>query len=368
MNPQISDISEIGDVYKFTISNLHVSLANAIRRTILSDIPTLAFYTETYNDNQCNIQINTTRLHNEILKQRLSCIPVHEKDLNILPGAYILDLDIKNETENKIVVTTEHFRIRNKTNGNYLSSDETKRIFPPNPRTLQFIDFARVRPKLADNIPGEHIKLTAEFSVRTAKENSMFNVVSKCSYGNTVDISKSKEVWDALEEKLREEKEEEEEIKFQKNNFRLLDSHRHFIENSFDFVIQTIGVFENKYIVKTACQVLISKFEKLIHDLDSRLVSILNSETTIDYCYDVILEDEDYTIGKVLEYIIYETYYVGDKSLTFCGFKKFHPHNPDSTLRMAFKEASDIDRTSSYVKDACNQAVQVFKKIHDNLP
>jgi DNA-directed RNA polymerase alpha subunit len=124
MNPTIQEnsISELDGIYKFTLNNINVSLANAIRRTILSDIPTLAFYTETYADNQCNILINNSRLHNEILKQRLSSIPIFEKDLTLLPGNYILDVDVKNDTENKMFVTTEHFRIRNKTNGNYLSN------------------------------------------------------------------------------------------------------------------------------------------------------------------------------------------------------------------------------------------------------
>ena len=37
MNPVISNSIEEGDVYKFTLSNVNVSLANAIRRTILSE-------------------------------------------------------------------------------------------------------------------------------------------------------------------------------------------------------------------------------------------------------------------------------------------------------------------------------------------
>ena len=72
MNPQIANVSEEGDVYKFTLSGLNVSLANALRRTILADIKTLAFYTENYKDGECTIQVNTSRLHNEILKHRLS--------------------------------------------------------------------------------------------------------------------------------------------------------------------------------------------------------------------------------------------------------------------------------------------------------
>ena len=91
MNPKIDNISDKGNTLQFTLSGVNVSLANAIRRTILSDIPTLTFFTETYNDNQCKIEINTSRLHNEILKQRISCIPIHMTELDILPGNYFLE-------------------------------------------------------------------------------------------------------------------------------------------------------------------------------------------------------------------------------------------------------------------------------------
>jgi DNA-directed RNA polymerase alpha subunit len=64
MNPTISNISDEAGVYKFTLDGLNVSLANSIRRTILSDIPINVIKTETYAENQCNILINTTRLHN----------------------------------------------------------------------------------------------------------------------------------------------------------------------------------------------------------------------------------------------------------------------------------------------------------------
>jgi len=365
MNPTISNISEIGDVYKFTLSNINVSLANAIRRTILSDIPTLVFYTETYNDNQCNIIVNTTRLHNEILKQRLSCIPIHEKDLNILPGAYVLDLDIKNETENKIIVTTEHFRIRNKTNGNYLSKDETKRIFPPNSKTQCFIDFARVRPKISDNIPGEHIKLVAEFSVHTAKDNSMFNVVSKCAYGNTPDMKKVDEVWEEHSQKLIADKLSEEEIEFEKKNFYLLDAQRHYLNDSFDFIIQTVGVYENREIVKKACQILHDKLINMIQLIDSDGIPINNSETTMDNSFDIILENEDYTLGMVLQYVLYEKYFMNEKIFTYCGFKKFHPHNMDSTLRVSYSKSADKRMVAQHLRFACIDAGNAFKKVHD---
>jgi DNA-directed RNA polymerase alpha subunit len=365
MNPQISNISEIGDLYTFTLFGVSVSLANAIRRTILSDIPTLAFYTQTYDDNQCNIHINTTRLHNEILKHRLSCIPIYEKDLSILPGSYILDLDMKNDTDELIIVTTENFRIRNKTNGNFLSKDETRRIFPPNQITQQFIDFTRLRPKIGDSIPGEHIKLTAEFSVHTCKDNSMFNVVSKCSYGNTPDMKKINEVWDEHEKKLRSEQLSIDEIEFEKKNFYLLDAQRHFVPDSFDFVVQTVGVFDNREIVQKACSVLHDKLITMIQLIDSDGVPINNSETTMDNCFDIILENEDYTLGTVLQHFLYEKYYIQEKIQSYCGFKKYHPHNTESTLRVAYTNPVDKRMVAQHFRFACLDAKDVFKKIYN---
>ena len=60
MNPVLEKVSELGDVYQFTLSNINVSLVNAIRRTILSDIPTICFCAESNSESQCNIEINTT--------------------------------------------------------------------------------------------------------------------------------------------------------------------------------------------------------------------------------------------------------------------------------------------------------------------
>ena len=45
MEPRLHSISEEGDVLNFTLQGLHVSFANAVRRTLLSDIPIIAIRT-----------------------------------------------------------------------------------------------------------------------------------------------------------------------------------------------------------------------------------------------------------------------------------------------------------------------------------
>jgi len=63
----------------FEIKNIDVSILNSIRRIILSEIPNVAFEFEPYNiDNQkVIIDKNTCPLHNEIIQQRLSMIPLN---------------------------------------------------------------------------------------------------------------------------------------------------------------------------------------------------------------------------------------------------------------------------------------------------
>jgi len=68
MNPRIEKLEEDGDNLSFTLRDMNVSLANGLRRTILSDIPTVVFRTSPNEQNKCIILTNTTRLNNEILK------------------------------------------------------------------------------------------------------------------------------------------------------------------------------------------------------------------------------------------------------------------------------------------------------------
>lgn len=362
--PPNSMISNDRDCTRFTISGINVSLANALRRTILSDIETVVFYTETYEDNKCIIYENTGRLHNEIVKHRLSCIPIHSTNLETLPNKYIMELNIQNDSENIMIVTTADFRIKNKENGNYLTEAETRKIFPPNPITQSFIDFIRLRPKIGDSIPGEKIHLTCEFSVSSAKQNSMFNAVSKCSYGNTPDKVKIDEHWFEIEQRLASEGMTTEEIDFQKKNYYLLDAQRQFIPDSFDFVIQTVGVYENLEIVKKACIILQNKFIDMIQNIESDTVPITMSENTIENSYDIILENEDYTMGKVIEYILYEKYYVEEKIASYCGFKKMHPHDTKSIIRLAYVMKMDKHGCRTHLKTACVLAQEIFTKIY----
>ena len=53
MEPKLKDFSEDSDILRFTLHGTEVSIANALRRTILSDIPIVVVETDTYENNKC---------------------------------------------------------------------------------------------------------------------------------------------------------------------------------------------------------------------------------------------------------------------------------------------------------------------------
>ena len=364
MNPQVElNSSHNDEILMFTLSGVNVSLANAIRRTILSDIPLVVFRTTPYEQNKANIISNTSRLNNEILKQRLSCIPIHIKNVEEFPlKNYQLEINVENITDTTMYVTTEHFIIKDLVTGKPISESKNKEIFPANDYSGYYIDFVRLRPKISDELPGEKIHLTCEFSIGTAKEDGMFNAVSTCSYGFTIDSLSQEAILEKHKQTWKDEGKTKEEIIFETKNWLLLDGMRITKKDSFEFIIHSIGIYDNVELIHKACEILIDKLQYQDMLIEKDELEIEKSENTMSNSFDIILENEDYTIGKILEYFLYTKFYE-TKILTFCGFKKMHPHDSYSIIRVAYKDAVDRSMVKGHLKECIAESVQVFEKV-----
>jgi DNA-directed RNA polymerase subunit L len=363
MEPRISNTIEEDSYLKFTIVDCNMSLANALRRIIISDIPTFVFRTFPYSQNKAEITHNTTRFHNEIIKQRLSCVPIHIDDIDFPYQDYIVEVDVKNDTDNIIYVTTKDFKIKNIASGRYSDESAVRKIFPPSRLSGDYIEFARLQPRLSENIDGERLSFTCGFDIGKASEDGAYNVISTCAYECTPDEAKANEVWGEKEKAMKKEDKSAEEIDFEKRNWMLLEAKRYYIPNSYNFIIETVGVYENMTIVIKACNVMISKCQKLLYELEHSNVPIIPSETTLKNGFDITLVNEDYTLGKVIEYYIYQEHFIADKTVSFCGFRKPHPHSTDSIIRIAFHNQIDKVGVSSYIQGACDSAINAFTKI-----
>ena len=369
MDPKIlpQSVVEENEQLKFTISGVNVSIANSLRRIILSEIDTVVF--KTYNEevNTCKIEKNTTQFNNEIIKQRLGCIPIHIDDLNMPLDNYIMEIEEENDSDTIRHVTTKDFKIKNITTGTYLSENDKQNIFPPSDQTGYYIDFLRLKPKLSENIPGESITLSCKFSIGNARENGMFNAVSCCSYGYTPDDVKQEIELNKIKKTWKDEGMKSDEIKFEAENWRLLDGKRITKQDSFDFTIETVGVFTNQQIVHKGCDVLIKKLVEVDTMIDEEKLEITESNTTMKNSYDITIQNEDYTIGKAIEYVLYYKFYETDNLLSFCGFKKIHPHDNYSIIRVAYNNVIDKMSIHGHLKTCIQDLIDIYTKIKKSI-
>ena len=349
----VNNMNETNGILEFTLSNVDVSLANAIRRVILADIETVVF-----KQQDMSFTVNTSRLNNEILGQRLSCIPIHltrdDADITDL----LLELDAENLTSDVQIITTDDFKIKVISTGEYWSKERCRTVFKPfiSPKgESYFIPFVRLRPRISDDIPGEHVAFVSKFSIGTANENSMFNVVGTCAYGCSVDEQRAADILGRYKQQWEQDGISADQIEKEARNWELLEKKRIFLPNSFDYVIQSVGPISNGDIVYTACQVLVKRCQQIITSINDGQMKTTNANMSNDFAVDYILENEDYTIGNVLNHLLFKRYYAGKQTLSYCGFKKMHPHDSDSIIRMMFKLMDDLSSSKSSVNFAYEQ-------------
>lgn len=357
--PKISNLNETDGVLTFTISDVNVSFANSLRRIMISEIPAVVIHTFPDEENDLNILVNTTRLTNEQIKQRVGAIPIHIKDQTIDLSDYLIELDVANSTDNIIYATTEHLKIKKVSSDKYLEESELRKVFPANKMTGGFIPIVRLRPKINLETKGEHIKFTAKMSIKTGKNSGMYVSSSTASYGFTQDKLRQADEWAKVEKTLKPE-----EVELEKKNWMASEGRRITMNDSFDFVVESVGVYENIELVKTACNILNKKLSAV---LDNDL-KIQEAKTTIQHCFDVLYNGEDYTLSNVIDSVLYSDYYSTGK-LSYIATKKLHPHNDYIVMRLAVKEDRAISDdqyvgiAKNYIKEACTKATQVVNEI-----
>jgi DNA-directed RNA polymerase subunit L len=356
MNPVIVDKKTKSEVLEFTLKNVDVSIANAIRRTIIADIETIVIKSTPYSENDINITTNTSRINNEILSARISLIPVHELTKNNYEK-YVLEVDEENTSDELMYLTTEHFKILNTVDNKYLNKLSVEKIFPPwiAPNGKKYyIELIPLISKVG-NISGEKIVFNAKFSISTSKLNSSFNVSSICTYSNTLDPIEIE-----AQEKIEKEKQKDDPgLEIHMKNWSLLEKERYFTPESFNFKIQTSSQYSNEELVKLACTTIIAGFE----NIKTMEYNISPHQSTIENSFIIKMDNVGYTLGNVLNHLLIDRYFEKEKVITFSAFKLVHPHDMFGTLILAFSMDVGNDVIKQYIDKCCDTAIELFEKI-----
>ena len=331
------------------INNCDTSFINSIRRTILTSIKTLVFRGFPHDDNKIKFIKNISNYHNEYLKQRISCIPIHYNEIdnfNIIVKDYYILLKVSNNGPEKKLVTTDDFKIIKKSTQKETNFSKHN-LFPKNAKTKDPIVICYLNPQVSQNDPVQQIEAHIEFSVGTAKEDSCWNVVSKCLFYNSPDEKKI--------EKYKETIEEENKV-----DFEILDSQRYFLKDKFIFHIETLGVYSNKDIIIMASNHLVEYFKQI--KIESKqinnfrrsynqnvyyenMINIFKDDKKTHNLYILRLENEDYTVGKLIEKYLFNYRVENDESkMNFISFNKKHPHNDYSYINIIYNEEDNEDK------------------------
>lgn len=382
MDPSVKNFVEDNGTLQFQLTNTNVSFANAIRRTVLSDIPTLVFRAAPYDQTTINITKNTSRLTNEIIRHRLSCVPIHH-DIDFPTDKYIFRIEMENSGQTVIVVTTADIKVFDKDTGKE-QKQAAKALFPPDPMTGDYIQLVRLNPKVSEQLPGESLILEATATVATASEDGAFNVACVDSYAHTVDkekqaIALDKHLKDLKAEYSKQNLDKEamtEALTYARNGWLALDGKRITVPNSFDFVIESVGVFKNEELVRRACDVIIAKLDSLQDTLkDVRSLTDMFEVNSGEFVM-VKLENYDYTIAKALEAIIYHRNWESKSKLDgvdFIATIRPHPHIPEIFLRLHYsnqlpENLSLEEHSRAVVDNAAELCKSIFAKIKSQFP
>ena len=107
------------------------------------------------------------------------------------------------------------------------------------------------------------------------------------------------------------------------------------------------------------------KLKRYRHFIKENIDYIEETEDTMENCYTIKLENEDYTVGKIIEYNFYDKYFVKSKELNFVSFLKKHPHDNFSIIKLSYKAPITKDDIIIHYEECINSSILVINSIKE---
>jgi len=354
----------------FDIHNIDLSLVNALRRIIMSEVPTVGFRTEPYEKSNVKIITNTSSLHNEFISHRFGMIPIHIKNVDIYNNdEYKFILNVTNETSEIIDVTTKDIQVlkinRAKNEYEKISDEDRNAMFPPDPISKNHILINRLKPDTSGQDIGEVLHIEATAVVSNGQENARWSPVSQVSFTNKVDTEKTDKVLLQLKNDYKSKNNIDtlspQIEKGIEHRFNIFEANRHFHVNSknepniFEFKIESIGALNPKYIFMKALDILKTKINTFLINLnnDSDIVTIKESNN-LQNTIDIEILNENHTLGNLIQshFNYYdelnEKNFCKDKdNINYIGYYEPHPLDDKIILRIGLKKSYEKNLESS---------------------
>jgi DNA-directed RNA polymerase subunit L len=372
-------IRESSTVLRFQMNPTMVGYANTLRRTMITDVETIAFRAD-INESGATTDVlitsNSTPMSNEMLAHRISLIPIHvENPLEWNPDAYSFSLNITNNSTDPLDVVASDITVKQ----NRGAEEEpllvpSVQFFHPDPVTHDTALLTVLKGRIGAQEP-ESLTFTARATIGTGRENAAFMpVTSRCAYGYTRDDDpeRKKEIftlWLTRHKKVspteleanptrKGELEREFETMEVQRCYKMNEQGEPF---SFDFIVESVGVLDPAYIVRRAIDVLQAKVLRY-GSIDSgdlpEGIKIRPADARMKG-FDFTFQREDHTLGNLLQTWM-EHNLVDSEEITFVGYKVPHPLRDEMVLRVGVESGQDTTARAAVAK-AARECAQMFK-------
>lgn len=349
----------------FELHNVDLSIVNAIRRIILTDIPNVAFYCEPYETNtSVRVIKNTGCLHNEFILHRLSMIPIcfSKQEISAFrEEAYLFKLNAANAGHGILDVTSGDIEVYKTATGLdekvKLSKVERDRLFPKNVITGDYILLTKLRAK-------EELHLEGHAQLGTARTFAGFQPVSVCMHSYIKDPERVMKAKDALIASMKVPVDSPEGVKLIAK-FDCLDADRHFYVNEYGdpcrflFKIESECALSPNHLFNSAIRVLKHKLLELKSVIDNdeqREEGQISEKIQIEKfdaipgCYQFVFVEEDDTVGNILQSFIMQKYIRNGElfqgyTVVYVGYCVPHPLDRKMVVRLVLEskdKAGDV--------------------------
>lgn len=378
-NPFQKVTRERGTTLKFQLTPTHVTYANTLRRIMITEVETVAFRTDILESgltSDVKITENSTPMSNEMLAHRIGLLPIHvAAPLNWDADKYLFKMDIKNEdSKPKDVVASDIIVLENRGADEEPLMVPSVQFFHPDPVTKDTALLTVLKGRVGAQVP-ESVVFTGKATVGTGRENARFIPVTKCAYGYTIDTNpeKKKELfakWLTSHKKVSMSELESNEVRRgeMEREFATMEVQRCYMvdergePNSFDFIVESVGVLDPVYIVRRALEVLEAKtlHYAAIDSGDLPDTMRVRPADARMKGFDFYFKKEDHTLGNLLATWM-EQNLMDSGEVTFVSYKVPHPLRDEMLVRVGVEDGLETTARAALAK-AARATGQMFRE------
>lgn len=330
--------------HSFEVHDIDLAIINGIRRIILTDIPIPGAIGEKIDKEDPTVEIisNTGALHNEFIIHRIGLIPIclTEEEIEAYEdNSLIIELNARNDTSKIMDVRTNDFKAF--LNGVELDEKHLANIFPPNKTSKDHILITRLRS-------GENLHLKANIVKRAGRDNASFNPVSLSNFSyiqNPEEANKYESILDKERAYYKNKYGDPIKFKFDIEYININIGPKYLIPKSLDIIVDKLNLMRNE----------------LVNIENSQIIKIQQFQDIVG-TYEFIIENEDDSLGNIIQSYIYNNYVREKKKLngtecTYAGYICPHPLKKIMIIRITLDGVSDPKAFISFFETTCKDII-----------